>query len=495
MVLRIITKIFFVSLLTGCSVSKNYNPDRKYSVEELKSDYTVLRSILEKKHPSLYWYTPKDSMDYYFDKGYNSIKDSMTELLFGWRILAPLIHTIRCGHTSFAMSKGWNKFIKDRRIPSFPLYFKVWKDTMVVTGNLNKKDSLMKNGMIVTSINGIKNHDLINTMFSYLPEDGYADNVNYIRLSTNFPYYHRNIFGIYSKYRITYIDSIGSEHTATIPYYYPPKDTSAKAKKPEKAPKPKKITRKQRRENIRSFSIDSSGKFGLMKLNSFSKGHLKSFFHRTFTKMKDSSIQNLIIDLRANGGGDISNSVALTKYIRHTPFKVVDSASAATKHLSPYGHFIKEKIFNSLGLFFLTHKKKDGRYHFTYWENHSFKPKRLNYTGKVYILINGFTFSASTLFCNVVKGQENVKLIGEEAGGGWYGNSGIFIPDIVLSNTKLRVRLPLFRIVQYQHISEKGIGVMPDIYIGPTLQRVRENGDPKMDEVKRIIVSDSLIKK
>jgi C-terminal processing protease CtpA/Prc len=326
-------------------------------------------------------------------------------------------------------------------------------------------------------------------MFSYLPEDGYADNVNYIRLSTNFPYYHRNIFGLYPKYRITYIDSAGFERAATIPYYYPSKDTTAKAKKIEKLPRPKKLTKKQRRENIRSFAIDSTGKFGLMKLNSFSKGHLKSFFHRTFRTLKDSSVPDLVIDIRANGGGDIGNSVALTKYIRHTSFRVVDSASAATKHLSPYGSFIKEKFFNSLGLFFLTKKKRDGRYHFTYWEHHKFKPKRLNYNGNIYVLINGFTFSASTLFCNLIKGQENVKLVGEEAGGGWYGNSGIFIPDIVLPNTKLRVRLPLFRIVQYNHIAEKGSGVPPDIYVGPTVKRVRENGDPKMEEVRRMIES------
>ena len=107
-------------LLTSCSVS-NYSADKKYPKEKLQEDYTLLRNILEKKHPSLYWYTPKDSMDYYFDEGYKNIADSMTELQFGWKILAPLTNKIHCGHTSFAMSKGWNRFIRNKRIPSFPL--------------------------------------------------------------------------------------------------------------------------------------------------------------------------------------------------------------------------------------------------------------------------------------------------------------------------------------------------------------------------------------
>jgi C-terminal processing protease CtpA/Prc len=117
-----------------------------------------------------------------------------------------------------------------------------------------------------------------------------------------------------------------------------------------------------------------------------------------------------------------------------------------------------------------------------------FKPKRKNhYNGKVYVLINGLTFSASTLFCNTIKGQENVILAGEETGGGWYGNSGILIPKIVLPNTKLRIRLPFFRLVQYQHIPIKGTGVAPDIYIGPDWRDVINDVDTKLERVRQMI--------
>ena len=111
---------FYIFLLASCvgfancSVTKNYNADKKYPKEKLQEDYTLLRNILEKKHPSLYWYTPKDSMNKFFDEGYQNIKDSMTELQFGWKVLAPITNKIHCGHTSFSMSKGWNKFIKNK---------------------------------------------------------------------------------------------------------------------------------------------------------------------------------------------------------------------------------------------------------------------------------------------------------------------------------------------------------------------------------------------
>ena len=198
--------IVLLVLFTGCAVSKDYNPNKKFSKQELEQDYSLLRNILESKHPALYWYTPKDSMNYYFDSLYNNIADSMTELQFGWKILAPLTNKIHCGHTSFGMSKNWNKLIRNKRTPSFPLFVKLCGDTLVVTGNLNRKDSIIKRGILLTSINGIRNHELIQRMIQYLPLDGYSVNVNYLRIITNFPFYHHHLFGLSHINRVGYIN-------------------------------------------------------------------------------------------------------------------------------------------------------------------------------------------------------------------------------------------------------------------------------------------------
>ena len=196
-----------------------------------------------------------------------------------------------------------------------------------------------------------------------------------------------------------------------------------------------------------------------------------------------------MIDIRANGGGDINNYVLLTKFLRNTSFKVADTAFAISKNFRPYTRHISSGFFNNIGLLFVTHKEKDGKYHFGFWERHTFTPKRRNhFNGNVYVLTNGLTFSASSLFCNAVKGQQNITLVGEETGGGWYGNSGIMIPDIILPNTKLRVRLPFFRLVQYHHIPEKGTGVIPDIYIGPVLKDAVNGIDTKMERIKKMII-------
>ena len=450
----------------------------------LQEDYTLLRNILEAKHPSLYWYTPKDSMDQLFERGYQAIADSMTELQFGWQILAPLTTAVRCGHTGFGMSKSWNKFIKYRRIPSFPYHVKVWKDTMMVLGSLNRQDTMIKRGDFITSINGIKNADLIQIMFNHMVADGYAENVNYIRLSGSFPYFHRNIFGLYQHYLVQYTDSSGHENSALIPYYAPAPDSLPKVNSGQF--KKRKITRSQKLENIRSFKIDST--YALMTINRFTKGNLRGFMRRSFRTLRKNKTENLVIDLRTNGGGKVDKSVLLTKYISDSPFRVADSVYSKSKNFNPYSRYISKTFQNNYGLLFATRKRPDQKYHFGFWERHFFKPKKKNhFNGNAYVLINGETFSASTLFANAVKGQNNVLLAGEETGGGWYGNSGILIPTITLPHTRLRVRLPFFRLVQFNHINEKGTGIIPDVYIGPDWRDILNRTDTKLEAVQKMI--------
>lgn len=497
MKIKLLFPCFFALLfLVSCSVSnKSYNPGKKYSRQQLQQDYTLLRNILETKHPALYWYTPKNSMNFYFDSLYNNIADSMTELQFGWQVLAPLTQKIHCGHTSFSMSSHWDKYIKDKIIPSFPLYMRVWDDSMVVIGNLNKKDSLIKNGTIITSINGMRNRELVQKLFQYMPLDGYSENFNYLRLSSAFPYFHRNVFGIYRNYRVGYLDSTGIEKTVLLPMFSPFADSAdSKIKTDSIVKKRNKPTKKQRRESTRSMQIDTALNTAIITLNTFVNGegkHLRRFIKHSFRSIKRQQIKNVILDLRNNGGGDVNMSILLTKYLRKASFRIADTAYAITKSLRPYKKYIKPGFIDNFSLRFVSKQKKDGFYHFGYLERHWFSPKKkCHFDGNIYVLTSGLTFSASSIFCNAVKGQSNVIIVGEETGGGWYGNSGLLIPDIILPVTKLKVRLPLFKIVQFDHVQFKGSGVKPDVLILPSVTSVRQNIDKKMEIVKNLIKAE-----
>ena len=124
---------------------------------------------------------------------------------------------------------------------------------------------------------------------------------------------------------------------------------------------------------------------------------------------------------------------------------------------------------------------------------YSKQKKKNHYDGKVYILIGGNSFSATTLFVSALMKQDNVTVIGEETGGGAYGNTAWLIPDVTLPATKVRFRLPLFRLVIDKDSPKTGKGVQPEIESKPTIEAIRKGNDYKLDKAMELIREDKKV--
>lgn len=474
----------------GCSVSRQpWSPDKKYAPDKLKRDYTIFRSLLEESHPGLYWFTPKDSMDYYFEYGYNRITDSMTESQFKY-LLSYVTNKIRCGHTTVKNSSRYRNYLDtaDRKV--FPLSFRVYPDHMVLTGNLHRRDSILRRGTVITRIDGRPVKQLADTMLNFLSWDGNSVNGKYQVLSNRgtFGGLYQNILGPKDSIHVSYIGVDGLERETTVPLFMPRPDSSAKIPVPAKTQ-----DRDQPRvvvlNRARSMQIDTSLSSAYMTLNTFSRGNkLRPFFRKAFRMLEKHHIRHLVVDVRSNGGGDAGISTLLTRYIAKDKFKLADSLYTNNRR-SQYSKYIKWQPLYWSMMQAVTKKKKDGRYHFTYFEDHYFYPKkRHHFDGDVYIITGGNSFSATTLFAKVLQGQKNVTIIGEETGGGAYGNSAWMIPDVILPNTKLRFRLPRFRLVMDANLVKEGRGLIPDIEVVPTPETIRRGIDPKVETVRQLII-------
>lgn len=480
--------ICIAAFLTGCSALSKTAATKKYPLQALREDYHLFRSVLEESHPGLYWFTSKDSMDYYFAQGENMLRDSMREPQFK-NVLSYVLSHVRCGHTTARPSKSFVKYGDSLRTRTFPLFIKFWEDTAVIATNISR-DSQLRRGSLIKAIDNKPVVQIADSLFNYMSRDGYNQTHLYQSLSNRggFSNLFFTVYGFKPRYKIDFTDSAGNEKTATVAVYTAPRDTT---KKP--APKPPQISRRERKKQQllfnRQLSIDTALHAGFMELNSFTKGNkLRSFYRKSFRKLKNENIPNLVIDLRVNGGGSVTNSNLLTKYIAGQPFKIADSLYAM-KRSSKFASCMKGYFWNHLFMHLFTRKKHDGNYHFGYFERKYFKPKKNNhFDGKIYVLTGGNTFSASTLFARTVKPQDNVFIVGEETGGGDYGNNAWLIPDVTLPNTKVRFRLPLFRLVTDKSIP-KGRGVMPEIFVGPNVESIRRNVDYKMEVVRRLIQS------
>src|SRR5688500_6696826 len=132
----------------------------------------------------------------------------------------------------------------------------------------------------------------------------------------------------------------------------------------------------------------------VMDVSTFTKGYrLTHFFKSSFKELNKRNTKHLVIDLRNNGGGSVTNSNLLTKFIAHKPFKIADSLYALNRS-TPYRKYQKDRLSNALFLMFMTKKRKDDTYHFGYFEKKKFRPKKKNhFDGQVYILTGGNTFS------------------------------------------------------------------------------------------------------
>lgn len=483
--------------LAGCGVSKSsFSPYKKYSPAELMEDYSVYRQVLEKHHPSLYWYTPKDSMDYYFEYGQHQLKDSMTEPAFR-KVLTYVTAKISCGHTTVRPSKAWSRYSDTARLGKmFPLSMKVWDMAMLVNANLNRRDSILKRGTVITRINGRTAEAVVDTLFDYISTDGYNRTHKYQSLSNrgNFGSLYTLLFGPADKYDIEFKDSTGTIKTTVVPVYDPATDTAGRTGTRTFRPA-QQLTKKQRRElrlnAARLLRIDTVNRTAMMDLATFGKGvGLRRFFHNSFEALEKNKIGHLIIDVRGNGGGSVTNSTLITRYLAAQKFKISDSLFAIRRG-SGYERYVEHHFWNKLFMLFFTRKKKDGNYHFGYFERHYFKPKkRHHYDGKVYIVTGGNSFSATTLFASALVKQDNITVVGEETGGGAYGNSAWLIPDVTLPVTGIRFRLPLFRLVIDKTTPKNGRGVQPEVESFPTIDAIKRNADFKVEKVMELIKKD-----
>lgn len=487
---------FAVLILTGCGVSKSsFSPARKYSPEKLQKDYAIYRQILEEAHPGLYWYQQKDSMDHYFDIGRGQLKDSLTEPQFR-RVLAWVTAKINCGHTSVRASKQYSRFADTARVSRlFPLSLKIWDDTAVVTANLDRTSPLTR-GTVVSRIDGTPIEKIVDTLFNFISTDGYNTTHKYQSLSNRgyFGSLYTSLFGTAAVYNIEYIDSTGATKHTALKTYRPRSDTSNRAaiRAIRSVPQPSgRERRMMRKHSIRLLKIDTANRTAMMDLNSFGRGYgLKNFFRQSFKNLRKSDVSHLIIDVRGNGGGSVNNSTLLTRFISDHSFKVADSLYAIARR-KKYSRYIKNDFFNRMFMTFFTRRAADGFYHFRYFEKNYFKPKKKNhFDGKVYILTGGNSFSATTLFASSLIKQDNVTIVGEETGGGAYGNSAWLIPDVTLPETKVRFRLPLFRLVIDKDYPKTGKGVQPEVVSKPTIDAIRLGTDYKMETTMELIKKD-----
>src|ERR1043165_5441959 len=91
----------------------------KFTREQLREDFQIARRALEEGHSGIYRYTSKAELDAAFDRAEASLDRPMDAYEF-FRVMAPTVARIKCGHTSIALPADIRQEL-NTRAPALPL--------------------------------------------------------------------------------------------------------------------------------------------------------------------------------------------------------------------------------------------------------------------------------------------------------------------------------------------------------------------------------------
>ncbi len=434
---------------------------QKYSAEQVKQDLKYLYVTLEESHYNLYVNTPKEIFEKDYKRIYNSIKDSLN-ILQVFRLFQPFVALSKTGHCFCH-----NSFIGDvygSYIESggtlFPINIVVNNNKMIIIKDYSN-NSQITIGDELASINGAPAKSILNTIYSFLSGENdyyintWIDQYTFPRLNwlMNVPC---NSYNIQIKNKKNELINLTISGINAGKY----EDLQSAEKH---------IFNCSRKfifiDNIAYLQpgafINANSDNNSSDVKTFEKGEFLAYIDSAFVKMQKAKTKNLIIDLRDNSGGSSTFSDEMVAYFADKPFKFCSEFSVKTSKITKeYWKQINDTSLNYLKTQILD--TPDGETFDVIIPEHDFRKDSLKFRGKVYVLINRYSYSQSADIATQVQDYKFGILIGEKTAQipTNYGATHQF----ELPNTKIAVEYPKAFIVR-PNGDTRFEGVTPDILV------------------------------
>lgn len=436
--------ILLLSLyITAAAGQTNENKQVPVKATDLRKDFLIFRDSLEKVHPALYRYTSKNEMNKLFDSCYFSIQEGMTTVQF-FMTLRFLASAIGDGHISCNLPR---ELIVEQFQNStvFPFRLHFVKEQAFIFCDSEKE---FYQGTEITIIDGKPVNEIRKLLFNYLFSDGRIESSKYWNFNgtePNFQFLYYWLYGNKPQFKISYNTKDDVTETTVINAAVLKGNSCFNDRKPI--------------ENYLSLEIKANNT-ALLTIKTFDMNRLnqediflKNFLDSAFAEIKAKRIKQLIIDVRNNGGGEDSNGSLLYSYLTNKPFAYYSS-------LETVSYKFPEEAHPNLKIQ---------------------QPQKNNFSGKCYFLINGKSFSTTSEFCAIAKTNRRGKFIGEETGGGYYGNTGGELEKVTLPATKITVVIPRRKyVLAVRQQKFKDRGVIPDYEVIPGINDIFSNKDVQL---------------
>lgn len=434
--------ILFVAPVCWAQDTLKSNFNKYFPVNQLNADFVFFKTALQKAHPSLYRYQPKDSIDLYFKKAETKLDHPMNELEY-WEVLQSVLGKIGSGHTDLSFSKETSKQLKTTPHLVLPFVIYTENNRLYVSNIVQSKDTLLKPGSEILVINNQRGTDILKQMQNLMTGDGYSTSFKDYKIERSFTGFYNLLHGDQSQFLVTY------SYKGVI------KTKLFKA-----------ITQK-------AFSVSGNNlprviypadipATAILRVPNFEYKDYFSLHEKLFKDILQHNIKNLVIDLRSNPGGKASVASDLMQYFMKKDFKF-GLAEETFVAVNDFKHLAEKTETDNVPITKLENISRKLNMHI---DNNEIRWLRVGgFTGNVYLLIDGGTYSAAALVAAAVKSQSDCIVIGEETGGGAMGCDGGIFAAVTLPSTRFRLYLPLLWIYAIDKERNYGRGVTPDIAI------------------------------
>ena len=517
--LLLLTSVF---LLLSCQSIKHFNDglSQPIAVAKLQSDVDFSYKKLKQLHPKLYWYISKEKLDYKFDSLKKSIKNPMSGLAF-YKELSQVVKSIGQGHLGISpslekLSKKEQKLLKKKGKSAFSQFdFEFIDNKLIILKNRSRHD--IKENTEVVSVNNERPSELIYIYKNRISSDGYNQ--------TFYNQYLGKYFGVFYN-----LDKGKVQDSLKLLLKFEDKDSLFVVKRDTFGTNSKedkiKLSKKELKEKMKFNSkygynkdtktftrelkfVENDSTTAIMTIKQFNNGNATDFYKESFAKLAENNAKNLIIDLRNNPGGRLYEIGDLYSYLTNEPFVFIDDYEVVSRTSKLHVDYFKGggpvvKFFKILGApffytitYFKVRKEGDKYLYGTKFSKLS-QPKPNNFKGKVYVLINGGSFSASSIISSNLKSSQRATFVGEETGGAYNGTVAAQMPLVQLPNSKVNLKIGLALVSAFGKTDIEGRGIFPDKEIIPTIEDRKNKIDPELkwvlDDIKREKEVEELLK-
>lgn len=483
---------------------ENVLAKRILTAAQTREDLEILKRVLTTIHPGIYRYQTVSSVGKIFADAEAKIKNSLSESEF-FVVASQIVNQVYCGHT-FANPYNQDIFLRERLVGGkiyLPFYFRIVDGKFILTENASNEN--LSKGSEITKINGIPAKRILETLLTITKGDGRNTPENRIQSLeltrfeaeryAAFDWYFPLFFPLKNDFFT--IEAVDFQTKKNVKF-----ETAAMTKAERTAAMAKRYGASPTYDDGWKFSIEADSTAYLKIDNSITWRlktiKFKEFLADAFAEMRQKNTQNLIIDLRGNGGGDMNIGFELSKYLTRKDLPVYAASHRLVRNVAPQTDLLKFldtysdelKMNLQKGTPSAIYKRFDENF-FEILPNENTEnfpavtPYENNFRGRAFIVSDASNASATFQFLEFVKENKLVEIVGQTSGGNLQGINGGNFYFLRLPNSKIEIDVPTY--FQSPLAPQKDAGVAPNISVKKQPEDIGSDFDRESAAIKKLI--------